>query len=124
MTENTDASQIPDLLKQMVIEIEQDHTIYYWLNNNYHEIQEPFTWPHWSHTQRWQAPLFINYDSIWNPEFVDDGMLCDIIIRNVLPQERERIKIPFDQIYGIMRAWDNQAQHLYYDSSRFQMPPI
>lgn len=122
MTQNTDAGQIPDLLKQMLIDIKQDQTCYYWLYQNFFDIQEPFTWPHWGDPRCWQAHLFINWDSIWNPEFVKDGLLCDVILRNVLPQERERILIRFDQIYGIHLARDQKSYELYHDSARLQMP--
>ncbi len=116
---------IPAILQQMLTDI-KDPACYYWLYTNNFDIQPP---TEWEDTQWWQAPLFLNYDSIWNAEFVEDGMLCDVILRKKLPAERERIKILYSQIYGISRFKTEQStadkdSQLYYDNTKFKMPPI
>ena len=116
---------LPTILQQMLVDI-QNPECHYWLYNNYFDIQPPTDR---EITRWWQAPLFLDYDSIWNAEFVEDGMLCDVILKNKLPAERERIKIVYDQIYGISRFKTEQSvadkdSQLYYDTAKFKMPPI
>ncbi|RCR67031.1 hypothetical protein [Larkinella punicea] len=116
---------LPAILQQMLIDI-QDPECCYWININYFDVQPPTDR---TITQWWQAPLYVNYDAIWDAEFVEDGMLCDVILKNELPAERERIKILYDQIYGISRFKTEQSvadkdSQLYYDTTKFKMPPI
>lgn len=117
--------QIAAILQQMVIDI-RNPTYYYWVSLNYFEVQPPTDR---TDTEWWHAPLFVDYDSVWNAEFVDDGMLCDVILKNQLPAVRERIKIGYDQIYGISRFIKGQNisekdSQLYHDSAKLKMPPI
>ena len=107
----------------MLVDI-QNPECHYWLYNNYFDIQPPTDR---EITRWWQAPLFLDFDSIWNAEFVEDGMLCDVILKNKLPAERERIKIVYDQIYGVCRFIKGQNvsekdSQLYRDSSKLKMP--
>ncbi len=56
-------------------------------------------------------------------------MLCDVMLKNQLPAERERIKLEYDQIYGISRFRAEQSiadkdSQLYYDNTKVKMPPI
>lgn len=116
---------LPAILQQMLTDI-QDPDCCYWIHVNYFDVQ-PLT--DRQITRWWQAPLYIDYDAIWNAEFIQDGMLCDVILKNELPAERERIKILYDHIYGISRFKGEQAiadkdSQLYYDSKKFKMPPI
>lgn len=114
---------LPAILQQMLVDI-QDPECSYWIYSNFFDIHPP--------TQRnvrrwWQAPLFLNYDAIWNAEFIEDGMLCDVILKNQLPAERERIKIPYAEIYRITRFMKGKPvsekdSQVYSDSSKFQMP--
>ncbi len=118
-------STLSAMLKQMLIDI-QDPACYYWINLNFFEVQPPTDR---SITQWWQAPLFVDNDALWDAEFVEDGMLCDVILKNQLPAERERIKLYYDQIYGISRFKTEQSvadkdSQLYYDNTKFKMPPI
>ena len=118
-------STLPHILRQMVVDL-QNPSYYYWLYNNYFDIQPPTDR---QVTRWWQAPLFLDFDSIWNTEFVDDGMLCDVILKNQLPAERERIKIGYDQIYSVTRFIKGQNisekdSQLYHDSAKLKMPPI
>ena len=117
--------QLAAMLQQMVIDI-RDPTCYYWISLNYFEVQPPTDR---TITQWWQAPLFVDYDSLWNAEFVEDGMLCEVILKNQLPAERERIKFYYSQVYGINRFFNDQTlaekdYQLYYDSTKFKMPPL
>lgn len=92
-------SALPAILQQMRLDI-NDPECYYWIYLNYFNIQPPTD----RQVTRWhQAPLFLDYDSIWNSEFVEDGMLRNVILKNQLPAQRERIRIQYDQIYGIRR---------------------
>ena len=122
---NPDDKQLPSLLQQMLVDI-KDPECFYWLYTNYFDIQSPTD----REITRWyQAPLFLNYDSIWNAEFVDDGLLCDVILKNKLPEDRERIKVQYDQIYSIRRVLNDKPitekdSQLYYDSSKLRMPPV
>ncbi|GAB3753208.1 hypothetical protein [Spirosoma pomorum] len=115
---------LPSILHQMLVDI-NNPACHYWLYCNYFEVQPPTqrTVTRWYH-----APLFLNYDSIWEAQLVDGGMLCDVILKNALPAERERIKIDFDQIYRINRFWNGEnitqpASELYSDQSVFKVPP-
>lgn len=91
---------LPAIFQQMLIDIE-DTQCHYWLYANYFTIQSPTerTVTRWYHT-----PLFLNYDALWNPEFVEDGVLFDVILKNQLPAEKERIKLEYAQIYTIKRT--------------------
>lgn len=99
---------------------------YYWVYTNYFDIVPPTDR---AITRWWQTPLFVNYDSIWHIEFVDDGMLCEVILKNQLPAQQERIKIGYDQIYTIRRFIEGQSinereSQLFHDSSKLRMPPL
>lgn len=92
--------QLPDLLQKMVVDI-QDPQCHYWLYSRYFDILPSMD----RAVTRWrQTPLFLNYDALWNPEFVDDGMLFDVILNNQLPAQRERIKLEYAQISLISRT--------------------
>ena len=98
MVETTD--QLPQLLQKMVEDI-KDPECFYWIYSNYFDIHSPTE----RNVTRWyHTPLFINYDALWNPEFVEDGLLVDVILKNQLPAEKERIKLEYDQIYSIKRV--------------------
>jgi hypothetical protein len=91
-----------------------------WLYANYFDIQVPIDR---TVTRWWQAPLFL----IWNPEFVDEELLCDVILMNHLPARHERIKIEYNQIYRITRFMigipTTEAESLVYtEQSKFRMP--
>ncbi len=116
---------LPAILQQIVIDL-RNPSCYYWLYNNYFDIQPPTDR---QVTRWWQAHLFLDYDSIWNAEIAEDGMLCDVILKNQLPAERERIKICYDQIYGVTRFIEGQDisekdSELYWESSKLRMPPV
>lgn len=110
---------LPSILQQMLLDI-KDPAYFYWIYTSYFEIQLPTDRIHKS----WRlTPLFIDYDSIWQAELVNDGMLCDVILKDKLPAERERILVRYDQIYAITRfekgksiSWEESE--LYRDSSK------
>jgi hypothetical protein len=116
---------LPAILQQMLVDI-QDPKCHYWIHLNYFDVQPPTDR---QITRWWQAPLFLDYDAIWNAEIVEDGMLCDVLLKNELPPERERIKILYSQIYKISRFTTEQSiadkdSQLYCDTAKFNMPPI
>ena len=118
-------TDLPTILRQMLTDI-NDPKCHYWLYSNYFEIQPPTE----RTVARWyMTPLFLDYDAIWNAELVEDGMLCDVILKNKLPAERERIKIEYEQIYNVKRFVKGQPttekdSQLYYNSSKLKMPPV
>lgn len=122
----TDESALPGLLKQMVKDIE-DPECGYWLYSNYFDVLPP---TERTLTRWWQAPLYIDYDALWNPIFEDNAMLVDVILKNKLPAEHERIHIEYAQIWSLkrfhfqeeLRSADDSI--LYNDSSKLKMPPI
>ncbi|MEZ0487599.1 hypothetical protein [Fibrella aquatica] len=111
MLEITD--QLPDMLQKMVEDI-KDPECFYWIYSNYFDIQPPTerTVFRWHHT-----PLFLNYDALWNPEMVEDGVLFDVILKNQLPAERERIKLEYAQIYRVKRAHFGELPQSKTDST-------
>jgi hypothetical protein len=114
---------LPTILEQMLIDI-QDSECFYWIFSNYFDIQPP---TERDVTRWWQAPLFLNDDAIWNTEFEEDGMFCDVVLKNKLPAERERIKISYEQIYRITRFMKSELVsekdcQVYGDLSKFKMP--
>lgn len=116
---------LPEVLRQMLIDI-QDVRFHYWLYNNYFDILPPTDR---EVTRWWQAPLFLDYDSIWNVEFVEDAMICDVILQKSLPAKKERIKVGYQQIYGISRykKGENLTEsdsQLYHYSAKLKMPPL
>lgn len=116
MEETTDS--LPRLLQKMVEDI-KDPGCFYWIYCTYFDIQGPTerTVTRWRHT-----PLFINYDALWNPEFVRDGMIFDVILKSQLPAEKERIKLEYDQINLIKRTHTGElprsetAPNVFYQS--------
>ena len=119
-------TDLPTILRQMLTDI-NDPKCHYWLYSNYFEIQPPTE----RIVARWyMTPLFLDYDAIWNAELVEDGMLYDVILKNKLPAERERIKIEYDQIYSIKRIHSNEPPkseaeyQIYYKSEKLKMPPV
>ncbi|WP_332369813.1 hypothetical protein [Spirosoma telluris] len=116
---------LPEVLRQMLIDI-QDVRFHYWLYNNYFDILPPTDR---EVTRWWQAPLFLDYDSIWNVEFVEDAMICDVILQKSLPAKKERIKVGYQQIYRVARFIEGvnmteKQSYLYSDSSKLKMPPL
>lgn len=114
----TDESALPSLLQQMVKDIE-DPQCHYWLYSSYFDVLPPTerSVTQWHHT-----PLFLDYDALWNPEFVEDGMLLDVILKNQLPAEKERIKLKYEHIslvkrthFGELRQSDTDPS-VYYQS--------
>lgn len=107
--------QLPRLLQKMVEDIKYPNC-FYWIYPAYFDIQQPTerTVTRWRHT-----PLFINYDALWNAEFVQDGMLFDIILKNQLPAEKERIKLEYDQIRLIKRTNTSELRRSETDPNVF-----
>lgn len=92
----SDESVLPGLLQQMVEDI-KDPECGYWLYSNYFDVQPP---TERRITRWWQAPLYIDYDALWNPAFEDDrtggpAILIDVILKNELPAQHERIRIEY-----------------------------
>lgn len=127
MVKTTD--QIPDLLRKMISDID-DHACHYWIYSDFFDILSPTNRQH----TRWSlCPLHIDYDSLWNPEFKADGILFDVILKNQLPAEKERIKLAYNNIRAIKRI--NFAElprsetdsNVYYqnqaDGMVYQRPP-
>ncbi len=118
-------SSLSDLLQKMIDEI-ANPACCYWVYTNYFDVQLPTD----RAVTRWyQAPLFLNHDAIWNAQFTEDGMLCDVILKNQLPAQRERIKVEYEQIYRITRFVEGKPTTekesiLYTDSSKLIMPPL
>lgn len=119
----------PDLqtiLQTMLTDI-ADPECHYWLYSNYFDIQQPTDR---TTTQWYMCPLFVDYDSVWNAAFEDEAVLVDVILKNKLPAERERIKIEFSQIYAVKRVhFDEEPKTeaeslLYSDYKKMQMPPV
>lgn len=124
-TNSQNEAILPEVLKQMLVDI-QDVRFHYWVYNNYFDILPPTVR---ETTRWWQAPLFLDYDSIWNVEFVEDAMICEVILQKSLPAKKERIKVGYQQIYGISRykKGENLTEsdsQLYHDSSKLKMPPL
>ncbi|MEZ0542662.1 hypothetical protein [Fibrella arboris] len=105
--------QLPHLLQKMVEDI-KDSECFYWIYTNYFDIQLPTdrTVTRWYHT-----PLFLNYDALWRPEFVEDGILFDVILKIQLPAERERIKLEYAQIYRVKRIHFGELPQSKTDST-------
>lgn len=99
----------------MIKDIE-DPNCFYWIYSGYFDVQPPTerTLTRWRNT-----PLFINYDALWNAEFVQDGMLFDVILKNQLPVEKERIKLEYDQIRLIKRTNTGELQRSETDPNVF-----
>ena len=125
-TSDRDESALPALLRQMVTDL-TDPQWYYWLHSNYFDIQSP---TEREHTRWWQAALFLDYDALWNPAIETDALLIDVILKNKLPEERERIRIDFSQIWALKRfnkyqtVSSEEESTLYYDGTKLKMPPI
>ena len=119
------------IIQQMLVDIE-DHQCCYWLYANYFDILRGGPPPPTDRTATrwWKCPLYIDYDSLWNPEFVEDGMLFDVILKNKLPAQKERIRIEYAQIYQVKRVhFDEEpkpesAYLIYNNVAKRQMPPI
>ena len=121
-----DETALPALLRKMIEDI-QDPQCAYWLKTNYFDIIPP---TERRVTRWWQAPLYVDYDALWNPEFKDDELLVDVILKNQLPAERERIRIEFGQIWSLERVHQAEKSQsandwiLYHDSSKLSLPPV
>ena len=118
--------ELPGILRQMLTDIE-DHQCAYWLYTNYYDLMPPTSR---MNTRWWMSPLYVDYDALWNPEFLPDTMLCDVILKNELPAQKERIRIEYAQIYAIARVHFDEGPKsqtdclVYSNSARRQMPPI
>lgn len=122
----TEESASPTLLRQMIEDI-KELDCYYWLHSNYFDIVQPTDR---AVTRWWQAPLFFDYDALWNPTFEEDAMLIDVILRNQLPAVHERIRIEYGQIWSLQGLYKSQTtcseseRVLYHDSDKLRMPPV
>ena len=118
--------ELKTMLQTMLTDI-GDPACTYWLCANYFDILPP---TNRTDTRWWMCPLYIDYDSVWNPEFAEDGMLFDVILKNKLPAQKERIRIEYSQIYQIKRVhFDEEPKPeanylLYNNSARRQRLPI
>ena len=126
----SDESALPSLLQRMVEDIKGPECGY-WLYSNYFDVQPP---TERRITRWWQAPLYIDYDrsgepALWNPAFEDDAMLIDVILKNELPAQHERIRIEYAQIWSLKRFHfqeklrSSDESVLYHNSSKLKMPP-
>lgn len=121
-----DETALPGLLRQMVEDI-KDPQCSYWLKANYFDIQPP---TERTVTRWWQAPLYIDYDALLNPEFEADALLIDVILKKKLPAEWERIRIEYAQIWSLEHIYQAEkpksAQDwiLFHDSAKLKMPPV
>ena len=117
---------LPALLRKMIEDI-QNPQCAYWLKTNYFDIQPP---TERRVTRWWQAPLYIDYDALWNPAFEHDAILVDVLLKNKLPAERERIRIEYGQIWSLERVHQVEKYQLandwilYHDSSKLRFPPV
>ena len=122
----TNESALPGLLQQMVEDI-KDPKCGYWLYSNYFDVLLP---TERTLTRWWQVPLYVDYDALWNPLFEDDAILVDVILKNKLPAEHERIRIEYAQIWSLKRFHHEEKPKyaddwiLYNDSAKLKMPPI
>lgn len=121
----TDELALPGLLQQMVKDIEDLHCGY-WLYSNYFDVLPP---TERTLTRWWQAPLYIDYDALWNPIFEDNALLIDVILKNKLSAEHERIRVEYTQIWSLKRFHSQKKPHsaddsvLYHDSLKLKMLP-
>ena len=121
----TDESALPGLLRQMIKDIENPQCGY-WLYSNYFDVLPP---TERTLTRRWQSPLYIDYDAVWNLVFENGAMLVDVILKNKLPAEHERIRIEYAQIWSLKRFhYQENPQSadewiLYNDPAKLKMPP-
>lgn len=121
-------NSLPDLQRKVLDDF-SDPDCFYWVYTNYFDIQRddsPLPTDR-TITRWWQAPLFLNHDAIWNAEFVHDGMVCNVILKNQLPAQRERIKIEYQQIYRISctiagKSMTEKESNVYSDTSKLKMP--
>ncbi len=128
---NATDSTLTAILEQMITDIE-DQQCHYWLYSNYFEIlpDNPPQPPERTATRRYMSPLFLDWDSVWNVAFEEDGVSMDVILKNQLPAVRERIGIDYAQIYFVKRFHaDEQPRSeadylLYHDTGKLQMPSI
>lgn len=89
-----DEKALPQSLRQMVEDI-KDPKCSYWLKANYFDVQRGGP-P--SPTERRRAALVAGttlctgVPALWNPQFEEDTMQIDVILKNMLPAEHERIR--------------------------------
>ncbi len=76
----------------MLVDI-QDPQCYYWVYTDYFEVQPPTDR---TATRFRLTPLSFTFDALRNPRFTHDGLLCDIILKNKLPEEWETVKLGFE----------------------------
>ncbi len=125
-TTDRDESTLPALLQQMVEDLNHPQW-YYWLKANYFDVLPP---TERSITRWWQAPLFFDDDALRNPVFEVDALVIDVILKNKLPAEWERIRIDYSQIYSLMRynkhrqPMSEEEYILYHNTDKLQMPPM
>ena len=126
-----DASALPALLRQLVEDLTEGRSAnsqwYYWLHANVFDVLPPTDR---SITRWWQAPLFLDDEALRNPVFEADALVIDVILKNKLPAEWERIRIELGQIWALKRFHKQQTisseqdTTLYYDGARLKMPSL
>ncbi len=121
----TDESALPGLLQRMVRDIE-DPQCGYWLYANYFDIISP---TERTTTRWWQAPLYLDYNAIWNPVLEANAIVADVILTDKQPAEYERIRIEYAQVWLLKRFHHQEKPQsadewiLYNDSAKLKMPP-
>ncbi|WP_181308059.1 hypothetical protein [Rufibacter sp. XAAS-G3-1] len=89
---------------QQVISGLADPTKHYMVNANYYEH-----FPLGEETsERWyMACIYFHQEAAWNVELVEDGVICDVLLNRNQPEEKFRIKIPYEEIWEVLERKDN-----------------
>jgi hypothetical protein len=88
---------------------------HYMISANYYE----YIIPGLPKSDRWYiAIIYVHQDSAWNVELATDGIMMDVILNNEKPEEKYRIRIPYEEVWQVQEGHSpafTDKDQVFYD---------
>ncbi|RNI31773.1 hypothetical protein EFA69_06120 [Rufibacter immobilis] len=98
---------------QQIISGLADPTKHYMVNANYYEHLPSGA----ATSERWYiACIYFHQEAAWNVELTVDGLACDVLLNRNQPEEKFRIKIPYEEIWEVLER--NDSSHVFTTEGR------
>ena len=110
-------------LKQMIVDLASSDQ-HYMVSANYYDFLDQSR----PHPRRYMAIIYFHQDSAWDLAIDQQELLADVLLSPDKDAPRERIRIPYNQIYQVARNQTGglftEEDSVYYKPAIFKMPPL